>query len=138
VARSSLSLAVVGADYPNKRGPGRRFELNICKPGEPIELRPEPKNPADENAVAVYSCRGVQIGYITAERAPWIGAMLKRGRGVAVIFHRQTPFGAWVRIGFDGDQPALPPDDGRIGTATADEADDQQDDFYPDEEWPDE
>jgi hypothetical protein len=41
------SLAIVGIDYPNKRGPGRRFELEICKPGEPIELRPEPDNPFD-------------------------------------------------------------------------------------------
>jgi hypothetical protein len=38
------SLAIVGIDYPNKRGPGRRFKLEICLPGEPIELRPEPNN----------------------------------------------------------------------------------------------
>ncbi|MDP5279927.1 HIRAN domain-containing protein [Sphingomonas sp. DG1-23] len=102
------SLAVVGADYPNKQGPGRRFELNICRPGEPIELRPEPKNPKDENAVAVYSARGVQLGYLTAERAPWIGGMLKQGREVRAIFQRQTGFGAWIRIAFDGEAPVLP------------------------------
>ena len=108
MTRSALSLAVVGADHPNKRGPGRRFELNICRPGEPIELRPEPKNPKDENAVAVYSARGIQLGYITAERAPWIGGMLKQGREVRAIFQRQTGFGAWIRVAFDGEAPMLP------------------------------
>lgn len=65
-----LSLFVVGAGHPNKRGGDRRFEALLCAPGEPIELVPEPRNPADPNAVAVFSIRGVQIGYLTAERAP--------------------------------------------------------------------
>lgn len=138
MALAQRSLAVVGADYPNKRGPGRRFELNICRPGEPIELRPEPKNPKDERAIAVYSQRGVQLGYLTAERAPWIGGMLKQGREVRAIFQRQTPFGAWIRVGFDGLQPGIPIDDGRIEAVDDDPNDAAGQDFYPDEEWPDE
>lgn len=59
-----MSLAVVGADYPNARGPTRRFEIVLCVPGETIELRREPKNPADSRAIDVYSLRGVQLGYI--------------------------------------------------------------------------
>jgi hypothetical protein len=133
--RPSQSLAVVGAQYPNKRGPTRRFELNICQPGEPVELRPEPKNPADEHAIAVYSCRGIQLGYLTAERAPWIGGMLKRGREVQAIFHRQTHFGAWLRIAFDGEAPALPPA-GQIDIVPIDYEADFEPDFHPDEEWP--
>lgn len=108
VALPSLSLAVVGVDFPNKRGPGRRFEVEICRPGEPIELRPEPKNEKDEHAVAVYSCRGIQMGYIKAERAPWIGAMIRQGRPMAVIFQEQTPWGAVIRVAFDGEEPVLP------------------------------
>lgn len=30
---------------------------------------PEPKNPADRNAIAVVTGRGVKIGYIVADRA---------------------------------------------------------------------
>jgi hypothetical protein len=62
----ALSLAIVGIDYPNKRGPARRFELEICQPGEPIELRSEPNNPHDEHAIAVFSCRGIQLGYLAS------------------------------------------------------------------------
>ncbi|WP_164521761.1 HIRAN domain-containing protein [Sphingomonas sp. ABOLE] len=104
-----MSLSVVGADYANKRGPTRRFEIAMCIPGEPTELRPEPGNPADPQAVAVYSARGIQIGYLTAERAPWIGSMIRNGREMAAIFQAPTPYGALVRLAFDGDRPELPP-----------------------------
>lgn len=129
-------MAVVGADYPNKRGPGRRFELNICRPREPIELRPEPKNKHDEHAVAVFSARGIQLGYLSAERAPWIGGMIKQGREVRAIFQRQTSFGAWIRIAFDGAVPALPAENHNEHAAVDEFADDPAPDFCPDEEWP--
>lgn len=109
MAFSLLSLAVVGSDYPNRgRGPSRRFEIQLCEPGEAIELRPEPTNPADPRAVAVFSCRGVQIGYLTAERCGWIGSMMRRGRQVDAIFQTATKFGAVIRIAFDGAIPLLP------------------------------
>lgn len=47
-----MSLHVVGANHPNADGGNRRFEILLCVPGEPIELIPEPKNPADPNAIA--------------------------------------------------------------------------------------
>lgn len=103
-----LSLHVVGAGHPNKRGGDRRFEILLCVPGEHIDLVLEPKNPVDPNAVAVFSTRGVQIGYLTAERAPWIGGMLRDGREVQAIFQEATPIAAVVRIGLDGAVPTLP------------------------------
>ncbi|SNT05391.1 HIRAN domain-containing protein [Sphingomonas laterariae] len=105
---NSFSLAVVGADYPNRRGPGRRFEIALCAPGEPIDLIPEPNNPADPRAVAVFSARGVQIGYVTAERCGWISGMLGAGREVRAIFQQRTSYGAAIRIAFDGEEPTLP------------------------------
>lgn len=102
-----LSLAIVGVDYPNKRGPARRFELEICQPGEPIELRPEPDNPADEHAVAVFSCRGIQLGYLRSERAVRIGQLIRRGVDVIAIFQEQTQWGGIVRAAFDGEHPML-------------------------------
>lgn len=104
----SLSLSVVGADFPNKRGPTRRFEIALCRPGDPIELRPEPKNPADPLAVAVYSERGVQLGYLTAERCGRIGQLIREGREVRAVFQRAASYGAVIRIAFDGEEPVLP------------------------------
>ena len=103
-----LSLHVVGAGYPNKRGGDRRFEILLCVAGEPVDLVPEPRNPADPNAVAVFSGRGVQIGYLTAERAPWIGGMLRDGREVRAIFQQATATAAVIRIALDGAVPTLP------------------------------
>lgn len=104
-----FSLAVVGLPYQNKRGPDRLFEANLCAPGEPIELRPEPKNKQDRWAVAVFSCRGVQIGYVTAEKAQWIGGMIREGREMTVVWQGLTSNTGWVRVAFDGEVPDLPP-----------------------------
>lgn len=105
----ALSLAVVGADYPNKRGPGRRFEIEICRPGDAVQLVPEPKNPKDPRAIMVMSERGVQLGYVTAERAPWIGGMIANGREIAAVFQEKASYGAVIRVAFDGAEPVLPP-----------------------------
>jgi hypothetical protein len=127
-----MSLHVVGANHPNADGDNRRLEILLCVPGEPIELVPEPKNPADPNAIAVFSSRNVQIGYLTADRAPWIGGMLRNGRPIEAIFQAATPAGAAIRIGFDGDHPILPPADATRATppvpATVE--------FWPDEIYP--
>lgn len=105
-----MSLHVVGADHPNRKGGGnRRFEILLCSPGEPVALVPEPRNPVDPHAVMVVSVRDVQIGYLTAERAPWIGAMLRSRRVVRAVFQSPTAAGAAIRVAFDGADPVLPP-----------------------------
>lgn len=105
-----MSLHVVGADHPNRKGGGnRRFEILLCSPGEPVALMPEPRNPVDPNAVMVFSARDVQIGYLTAERAPWIGALLRGGRVIRAVFQSPTTAGAAIRVAFDGADPVLPP-----------------------------
>src|SRR5690554_56662 len=108
----AMSLAVVGAPFPNKDGSNRKFEIRICKPGEPVELRPEPKNRHDELAVAVFSCRGVQIGYLTAELCGRIGKLIREGRELQAMFQAESDFGAWIRVAFDGEKPELPDDEG--------------------------
>lgn len=107
--KGPLSLAVVGADFPNRRGPSRRFAIELCQPGDPVELRPEPKNPADPRAVAVFSAEGVQLGYLTAERCGWIGKMIGEGREVAAVFQSKASYGAVIRVAFDGEMPIAPP-----------------------------
>ncbi|MEN2747437.1 HIRAN domain-containing protein [Sphingomonas sp. T9W2] len=124
-----LSLHVVGADHPNRGGGNRRFEILLCVPGEVVTLVPEPRNPVDRNAVMVVSARGVQIGYLTADRAAWIAAMLRSGRAVAAIFQQATPPGAAIRVAFDGAVPVLP----RPVVPQSD----PEPDFWPDELPPD-
>lgn len=104
-----LSLRVVGAEHPNLDGGNRRTEIIFCDPGEFIELRLEPKNPADPNAVAVYSARGFQIGYLQADRAPWIGGFMRQEREIRAIFQSVAPWGAVIRVAMDGADPKLPP-----------------------------
>ena len=108
MTRKAMSIAVVGIDYPNKRGPARRFELQICRPGESVELRAEPQNKYDEHAIAVFSSRGIQLGYLPSERAVLIGTLWRRGTEIRAIFQQLDRAVAWVRLAFDGDDPVLP------------------------------
>lgn len=102
-----MSFSVVGADYPNKDGSSRHEELDLCQPGEAVELVHEPDNDVDPRAVAVFSERGVQIGYIRAERAQLVLAELGRGP-VTAIFQQRELTCAIIRAGFRGALPILP------------------------------
>lgn len=124
-----ITLAVVGAPFPNADGSNRRFEIALCKPGSPIELRPEPKNKKDPRAIAVYSERGVQIGYLSAERAGRIGGILRSGRELQGVFQDQSSFGAWIRVAFDGEVPTLPITRLRV-------REEPDTGWFPDEVWP--
>lgn len=134
----AMSLAVVGVDQPNpdKGKSNRRFEIALCAPGDPVELRLEPKNKADENAFAVLSDRGIQLGYLTAERAPRIGALIRQGREVIAVFQAPARHGAWIRAAFDGEVPIVPAV--RVAAGASEEpAGEAQPDWYPDEVWDD-
>lgn len=100
-----------------------------------MELRPEPRNKFDPHAIAVLSCRGMQIGYLSAERAPRMGAML-REREVQAVFQREAAFGAWIRVAFDGEAPVLT---NAMLLKHGDEFVEMgaEPEFYPDEVWPD-
>ncbi|MEG3085193.1 HIRAN domain-containing protein [Sphingomonas sp. PB2P12] len=131
-----LTLSVVGIDFPNadRSKSNRRMELLLCAPGEPVDLRREPKNPHDANAVAVFSTRGIQMGYLSAERAPLIGRRMQQEEHVAV-FQALVDSMGYVRIRFGGGVPTLPdpeaPPPARSRAATFD-----PDAFYPDPEGP--
>ncbi|ASY45009.1 hypothetical protein CJD35_11565 [Sphingobium xenophagum] len=85
----------------------------MCLPGEPVHLVPEPHNPSDPRAIAVYSARNIQIGYVRAERAQFIGSMLNRGT-LSAIFQSPAKWGATVRVHLDGTEAVLPlPSDSR-------------------------
>jgi hypothetical protein len=117
---TELSLAVVGIDFPNpdKSRSNRRFEIALCRPGDPVELRPEPKNPADPRAVAVHSERGIRIGYVTAERCGLVGKWLREGAECRAVFQEAGRTHAVIRARFGGGAPTLPE---RAETAEPDE-----------------
>ena len=59
---------IAGVSFTNRDASSRQAALARCRAGENLRLVREPKNPHDDEAVAVYSKRGEQLGYIT-ERA---------------------------------------------------------------------
>ncbi|WP_145201325.1 HIRAN domain-containing protein [Sphingobium sp. B2] len=127
---SQLSLIIVGTDHPNKDRTNRRSEILWSHPGEEVHLVPEPRNPVDHQAVAVFSTRGVQIGYVRAEQCQLIRSYLTRGRITGAIFQDQHEKGAIIRIGMDGEAPNLP--EVALKSASEDSV------FYPDWMPPDE
>jgi hypothetical protein len=134
-----FTLAVVGIDFPNVNGSNRRSEAMMTLPGEPVVLVPEPKNRHDRNAVAVISPRGVQIGYVSAERAPYIASRMNRGEDVAAIFQGLDGGSAFIRVRFGGGAPTLPPaSEVRLSPPRPPRRSepDDPDGFYPDEEGP--
>jgi hypothetical protein len=135
---AAMSLAVVGAKHKNADGSDRELEIEACAPGEPVELVPEPENEHDPHAIAVFSERGVQLGYISAERAPRIGSFMAE-HDIIAVFQRPSEFGAWIRASFDGEPPVLTP---AMLIAKDEEPPSWgeqhgEPDFYPDEIWPD-
>lgn len=105
-----VSLAVVGLDFPNedRSKSNRRFEVALCAPGEEVQLVPEPKNKHDRRAVAVFSCRGIQLGYLTAERCGWIGGRLANGEEYVAVFQEARASAAIIRVRFGGGHPTIP------------------------------
>ena len=92
-----------------------------------MHLRREPKNPADSRAIAVYSDRNVQLGYVPAEQAQFIGGLLPT---VRAIFQRADTFGPVIRVTFDGIEPVLPADKPKPAPPPRD------DDGGADDDWP--
>lgn len=130
-----LTLAIVGIDFPNADGSNRRSELMFSEIGEPLELRPDPKNKHDDLAVAVISPRGVQVGYVTAERAPMVGARIRAGADVRAIYQGLVGSAGYARVRFDGQDPTLPNKPDPLGApGRVDSADDCG--FYPDPDGP--
>ncbi len=131
MAWSQLSVAIVGANYANKDGGNRRTEIAFCDPGEPVELRPEPKNPHDEHAIAVFSARGFQIGYVSSARAVLLGGLLRDGHVLTAIFQDVATWGAIARVGVDC-EPILPTGREEEASEDAARASDDDVDFWPD------
>ena len=129
-----FSMIVMGAAYPNADGSNRQFEILTCVPGEPVTLRPEPRNPVDASAVAVLNARGGQIGYLPADRCGWIAGKLAGGADIRAVFQGMAAAGPVIRVNMIGQTPTLPAAAARTPPPPEPRADD---DFFPDPVWPD-
>ncbi|WP_454883528.1 HIRAN domain-containing protein [Sphingomonas oryzagri] len=135
MARPDMTLSVVGGIHPNADGSNRLFEIALCVPGEAVQFVPEPKNKHDPSAVAVVSARGICIGYLSAERCGWIGSKIRLGEELRAAFQAQAKGGALIRVSLNGEDPILP-NPLAPKTQTGNRPSDWDDDFYPDEIWP--
>lgn len=88
LATNQYLLIATGERFRNADGRTRQEELALCRPGERVELRREPHNTHDRMAVALFSIRGSQLGYLNREHAAWIGALIDEREQVVATVHR--------------------------------------------------
>lgn len=111
---NDFRLAARGERYDNADGTSRQDEMRRCARGERVNLIREPSNEYDPAAVAIFSCRGVQLGYLAAEHASWIGSKIDRGYDVRAVVERVkgahlegATLGLVILINMEGDDPTL-------------------------------
>lgn len=112
---NDFSLPARGEWFENEDGSSRQAELALCQPGEWLDLVREPENPHDPMAVAIFTSRGAQVGYLSAEHAGWIGSKMDRGYDVRAIVERVkgahlpgATLGLVMRLNMEGEEPELP------------------------------
>jgi hypothetical protein len=91
VSHDQLSELVPGALVFHVAGTSHRLDAlqgPAFEPGQPVALIPEPKNPYDRNAVAVWDWdRRAQAGYVPKELAPEVGRALRGREPLSAVCH---------------------------------------------------
>lgn len=79
---------VSGESFSNDNGTSRQTIIAQLAPGDPVIFVPEPSNPVDRNAVAIFSSAG-QIGYLPKDRrqSETVRGWLKRGTPIQARIH---------------------------------------------------
>jgi HIRAN domain len=84
LARDSEALAARGLRVVGVAGAGRHhvdvLEEDAAAPGRPLELRRDPANEHDPNAIAVHLAGGAQVGWVPREVAAELAPELDAGR----------------------------------------------------------
>jgi hypothetical protein len=121
VGWNDFSLPACGERFANEDGTSRQEELRRCAPGDWLQLVREPDNPHDPLAVGIITTRGVRVGYLSRERAGWIGSKIDRGYDVRAIVQRVkgshlsgAALGLVMRLNMEGEEPALPIEPNRV------------------------
>ncbi len=80
-AARTFATKVVGVTRRNVDGRSRQDVIRDCAIGDDVLLVPEPDNPADPHAIAVYRSNGHQIGYLDRRLAGEVSRLVPRGGG---------------------------------------------------------
>jgi hypothetical protein len=93
IARDAPELASRGLHVAGVAGAGRHHAEAIAsskavEPGRPLELRRDPGNEHDPNAIAVYA-GGEQVGWVPRELAAELAPQLDEGRPWSAIVLRE-------------------------------------------------
>jgi hypothetical protein len=93
LARDDPALAERGLWVAAVAGAGRHhaeaLEAEDVGPGRPLELRRDPDNPHDPNAIAVHAPGGPQVGWVPRELAEQLAPELDAGREVSAVVLRE-------------------------------------------------
>jgi hypothetical protein len=92
LGRGAPELAAAGQRIAGVAGAGRHHAEALASeaagPGSPLELRRDPDNPYDANAIAVLA-GGEQVGWVPRELAEEIAPALDRGEPYSAIVLRE-------------------------------------------------
>jgi hypothetical protein len=93
LARDAPELAARGLRVAGVAGAGRHhadaLESDSAAPGRPLELRRDPANEHDPNAIAVHAADGLQVGWVPRELAAEIAPQLEAGRPWSAVVLRE-------------------------------------------------
>ena len=90
---------IAGVSFTNPDSSSRQAALARCRAGENLRLVREADNPHDDEAVAVYSKRGEQLGYVTARANDSVAIWLDDGTRVEAFITRITGGGPGEHLG---------------------------------------
>ena len=85
MATRTYPSSIVGLPFPNDRGELCSLVATLLSTGDVVDLRRQPDNPHDPNAIAIYVIdegEGPHVGWAPARHAAWIGEQLDSGRGL--------------------------------------------------------
>lgn len=89
---------------------GRQDTIKALSVGQPLNLRREPENPYDCNAIAIETTGGAMVGYLSRKNARWVSRVIDEGNElsarVACLFYGDADGnGIEVQIHVDGVPP---------------------------------
>jgi len=118
---NDFSLPATGEVHSNHDGTCRQCELAACQPGDPLRLVREPKNPHDQNAIAIVTGRGIRAGYLSRQLAQVHAGKMDRGAEPRAIVERikgaglpGAMLGLVMRVNTEGEEQELPVDPARV------------------------
>lgn len=80
---TTYTLGIAGESFNNDDGSSRQKIIKRCSQGDLLDLRREPDNPYDANAVAVFTATGKQVGYLSKDNAEWVAEVMDSGEAVS-------------------------------------------------------